>query len=445
MLSDYNIINEIGKGGMGCVYLATHNATGRKVALKMMSNQMTCYPEYRELFRSEVETLKLMNNPSVVHIEGDCFSDEKGNLYLPMEFVEGPTIDKIIKNQSPYAPPEAVSMMIKILKAIEYIHQRGKIHRDIKPSNIIIRPDGSICVIDFGIAKDIKIGSSGKTIGVIIGTDGYMSPEQANGYNIDHRTDIYSLGCLLFYMLTGKDAVTKESNSYATRLNILNTVMTPPSQYVNVPAELDQVYLKAVDKNMVNRYQDARSFRKALERIYTNSTDTNTWTVEIGKEADNDIVVSSQYVSRHHLTVTGIIREGQRIMIVKDHSSNGIGINGRKYHNETIPEIVYDDQTDFLPQIFLAGLPELAINWDEVTRILENRGWKEIIPPPPPPPEIEGLSLGIKILCILFPIVGWILWAAWKTDYPEKASCASKCSWIGFGVNILLSLLLAFL
>lgn len=444
MLSDYTIENEIGKGGMGCVYLATHNDTGRRIALKMMSNQMTCYPEYRELFRSEVETLKLMNNPSVVHIEGDCFSDEKGNLYLPMEFVEGSTIEKTVKTQSPYAPHEAVSMMIKILKAMEYVHQQGKIHRDIKPSNIIIRPDGSICVIDFGIAKDIKIGSSGKTIGVIIGTDGYMSPEQANGYNIDHRTDIYSLGCLLFYMLTGQDAVKKESNNYATRINILNTVMTPPSQFVNVPVELDHVYLKAVDKNMKNRYQDVKSFRKALERIYSTPDATNSWTVEIGKESDNEIIVANQYVSRHHLTVTGIIRKGKRVLMINDHSGNGTGVNGRKYHHEAVPEIIYDGNPESLPQVFLAGLPDLELNWIETINLLESRGWKAKVTPPPPP-EPEGLSLLLKIVSFLFPIVGWILWAVWKTDYPKKASSASKFGWIGFGVNIFVSLLSAFL
>ncbi len=435
MVTDYNINKEIGKGGMGCVYLATNKSTGKKIALKMMSNQMTCYPEYRDLFASEVQTLKLMNHPSVVRIEGDCFSDQAGNLYLPMEFVEGKTVEKEVKEKTPYPPKVAVGMMIKILEAIEYIHKQGKIHRDIKPSNIMVRPDGSICVIDFGIAKDIKIGSSGKTIGVIIGTDGYMSPEQANGYNIDHRTDIYSLGCLFFYMLTGTDAVKKATNNYETRLNILNTVMTPPSAFVDVPEVLDKVYLKSVDKNMTNRYQDARSFREALENVYATG---DRYVVKVGKLPDNDIVVPSQYVSRHHLTIEGIMlksgRQSQRVLKVTDHSRNGIGMEGRKYNNESLADINFDGNPSLLPEILLSGLPDLALDWQQVISMLEQRGWCPEVPPPPESP----VSAGLKIACFLFPIVGWILWGVWKSNHPQKALSTSKWAWIGFGVQFAL-------
>ena len=200
-MNDYKIIREVGKGGMGCVYEAA-DSYGNKIALKMMSAKAASHPDYREMFELEVQSLKKLSHPSVVKIIGEPFSDAGGNLYLPMEFVEGRTISQMVQSNGPIGEQEALSIFSKLLEVFSYIHSKACIHRDVKPSNIMIRPDGSVCVIDFGIAKDSKT-STGKTIGRVVGTDGYMSPEQANGYSIDTRTDIYSLGCLLHYMLSG--------------------------------------------------------------------------------------------------------------------------------------------------------------------------------------------------------------------------------------------------
>lgn len=444
--------NIIGKGGMGCVYRG-HDQNGNMVAIKMMSNQVSCYPEYRELFNSEVETLRRMNNPSVVHIVGNPFNDSAGNLYLPMEYVDGKTLEHYIKERGPMSEHDAIALMAQILDAMQYVHSQNCIHRDIKPSNIMLRKDGSICVIDFGIAKDAAVGSTGKTVGRIIGTDGYMSPEQANGLNIDRRTDIYSLGCVLFFILTGKHAVAKKQNSYETIQAILNAQMPLPSQVVKgISPNTDNVFLKAVDKNMMKRFQSAEEFKKALQ-AETSSADVHHThlidipTVRVGRASDNDIQIHSEYVSGNHLIIRGLeTDEGYGTICqleVEDISSNGSGLNGRRLYHQTVT-IDYTS-TAMLPQILLAGRGDCQLNWHEVISILKQQGWMaqittnktkpaDIPQPQPPTPADSSEKLGcvLSILSILAPVVGWVLWAVWKDQRPTQASTAAKCAWIGF-------------
>lgn len=454
----YTIIKQIGNGGMGCVYKAK-DPQGRIVALKMMSNKVTCYPEYRQLFQSEVDTLKLMDHPSVVHIVGDPYKDDAGNLYLPMEYVEGETLEQRVNRCGVFPMDEAVNIMCKILEALQYVHDRKRIHRDIKPSNIMLRPDGSVCIIDFGIAKDAKIGS-GHTVGHIIGTDGYMSPEQANGLNIDCRTDIYSLGCVLYYLLTGKHAISKGSNDYETICNILKNVPMLPSQAATgVPTTLDDVFAKAVDKNMTQRYQTAREFRDALEEAVGKCAPK----VTIGRQSNNDIVINNSDVSRHHLAIKGVespLTGGEsrfQLVITDLGSTNGTGLDGRLLRGDSM-SLDYNGTMNF-PVVMLAGKPELTLNWNEIMSKLRDKGWN---------PHITNTNvLGDNtnndshttsttiddttddnlnpILCVvsfLFPIVGWILWGCNHRQYPKKAKTASGLAWVGFAIGFILNIII---
>lgn len=387
----YTFIEKIGSGGMGCVYKAQDDH-GHIVAVKMMSNKVACLPDYREMFQAEVETLSRMDHPSVVHIVGAPYSDASGNLYLPMEFVEGLTLDRYIGNHGGMlSAQETIHIMGMVLDAMQYVHQRGRIHRDIKPSNIMLRPNGSVCLIDFGIAKDSRVGSGGRTVGRIMGTDGYMSPEQANGLNIDSRTDIYSLGCVMFYMLTGQHAVAKGKNEYETVCNILRGKMTPPSQArPGVSPLLDNVFLRAVDANMTVRYQTAAQFKDAILDV----TGQRLPRVTVGSQPDNDIVVKSDIVSRHHLTINGhthpITGGGNTWSIeVVDHSTNGTGVNGMllRHNTTSIPF----SGTAFLPMVQLAGLPQFTLNWQLIVALLKQRGWQPVdygAMMPPPIPQI---------------------------------------------------------
>ena len=294
-----------------------------------------------------------------------------------MEYVEGETIEQRIERSAKMEIGEAVDMMIKILEAMGYVHRSKRIHRDIKPSNIMVRPDGTICIIDFGIAKDARIGSTGHTIGQTIGTNGYMSPEQADGNNIDHRTDIYSLGCVFYYMLTGKHAVQKGSNQYETVANILYATMPLLSQSLpEVPPAIERIYEKAVDKNMMHRYQSASEFRQALLDLGNKCNAC----VTIGSSKDNDIVIDNEFVSRHHLEIRGEERTDRSgsahyELHLIDHSTNGTGIDGRPLHNSTIT-LHYSDRNT-LPEVLLAARTETPVDWDRVIEILRKKGWMQ--------------------------------------------------------------------
>ena len=324
-MNDYHIIREVGKGGMGCVYEAS-GPGGERVALKMMSAKAASHPDYRDMFEHEVQSLQKLSNPAIVKIVGKPFSDASGNIYLPMEFVEGQTIAQIVQENGPYKEQDALQIFSKLLDAFTYIHSRSCIHRDVKPSNIMIRSDGSVCVIDFGIAKDSRT-STGKTIGRIVGTDGYMSPEQANGYNIDTRTDIYSLGCLLHYMLCGAHAISKQSNDYETICAILeNNFPLVSEKGISISDRTQQAILTAVNKNMTLRFQTAEAFKSAL-------SGKTAYTVTVGR-ANCHINMPGEYVSGHHLDITWEQAGAQYQVTIRDHSTNGTGINGRKLHNE---------------------------------------------------------------------------------------------------------------
>lgn len=418
MIPGYSNIEEIGKGGMGCVYKAIDDKTGRTVAIKMMSNKVTCYPEYRTMFSSEAKTLSDLNHPSIVKMSGVAFSDDQGNLYLPMEYVEGETLLKHVLNNGPYSEKEGIDVMCQILDAMQYVYSHKKIHRDIKPSNIMLRPDGSICIIDFGIAKDAQI-QTGMTVGNVIGTSGYMSPEQAKGLNIDHRTDIYSLGCLFFFILIGHDAIAKAKNDYETKLRVLDTEI-PDVRSIN-PAISENTAMaiqKATDKNMMKRYQTPADFKHALEgNEFSRTNDYTQIEISVGRANDNDIIMehsTDKVVSQHHgkFIIIKTKPEAVPIIIYEDFSTNGTGVNGKYVHKaqEHIPLT----HVDMMPEILLAGRDEYRIKWLEVESnyrkqtgqaLFVQETDEDLKPLPPPTNPITGILVIIIVLLTILVII----------------------------------------
>lgn len=452
-MSGYTLVKEIGKGGMGNIYEGI-SATGRRIAVKMMSCKITNNPEFRELFYSEAASLKKMHNPYVVNVVGEPFADEQGNLYLPMEFVEGETMEQRVRKQGAYTESDARVLLGEILEAFAYIHSMGCIHRDIKPSNIMIRPNGKICVIDFGIAKDMKT-STGKTIGRIIGTDGYMSPEQAKGDSVDYRTDIYSLGCLLHFMLTGQHAILKKSNDYATICSILQDEF-PRAKDLNpqISAHIQEVILKAVDKNMLHRFQTVMEFKVALcgepsEEIKTEIIPDKI-SVTVGRKGC-DIIINGEYISGCHLEIeyreeilTGSTRS---FLLLTDKSTNGTSVDGRYLHHGNI-ELPFSFQRQYeLPDIFLAAREEYLLNWrDVIQRLKEKSGQEEqyeTVSSHELPESLTcrtvKLSTGYGILSFLFPIVGWFFWLQWKSVTPDRARIAARLAWGGFILGMIMN------
>lgn len=442
----YSPEQEIGHGGMGAVYKIQEN--GCTVAVKMMSNQVTCHELYRTMFYSEVKALKSMNHPSVVKILGEPYGDSEGNLYLKMEYIPGVTIQQYVTEHGCYSEKDAVIVMCKILDAMSYVHSTHNVHRDIKPSNIMLKPDGEICVIDFGIAKDMKT-HTGHTIGTQVGTHNYMSPEQVRALSIDYRTDIYSLACLLYYMVTGQDAVKKKQGNYETQIAILNDEFPHPKDLnPSLSDNFQKVLLKAADKDMRERYQTCSEFKQALlDMNGASGTKILKPVVTIGRDEKCDIVMKSDYVSGHHATIewvegsTGVWSHFR----YTDKSTNGTGIDGRYVHNENY-HINYSGchNIDTLPTVLLAGRSELLLDWNEVVRVFESKGITFSELPPSPKTIDDKLDMGLCILCFLFPIVGWVLGYVWRVSSPMRARRAALLGTVSFVLCFCLLVILLF-
>ena len=205
----------------------------------------------------------------------------------------------------------------------------------------MIRPDERICILDFGIAKDMGNNNSGTLYGTIIGSDGYMSPEQADGFSIDHRADIYALGCVFYYMLTGHHAYNTLASDFETRDNISKTPFPKLSKYSKVafPPKMQEILDHATNRNMMRRYQSCREFRMDLEKMLPGESPSHTIIsanksenifVTVGREGC-DILISDDRmkVSRSHLDITYRQFTGGRYYVITDHSANGTLVNGR--------------------------------------------------------------------------------------------------------------------
>lgn len=450
----YTNLVEISRGGMGVVYKGIETRQGlppRPVAIKMMSNKLTSNATYRTLFHAEVQSLLKMTHPGVVHIVGQPYADSLGNYYLPMEFVDGETLESLVRHHGPLSVRAAALFMIDILDALSYVHRHGVVHRDLKPSNIMIRRDNSgsrICIIDFGIAQDALRSIAGNN--VVIGTLNYMSPEQATqGAGIDHRTDIYSIGCVLYYMLTGRDAVPESSDSKKTCLSIRNGISTPPSAHTGVSTTFDAICAKATAVNMLQRYQSVAEFKKAILAAVPDILATCD-SISVGRNATCDIVIDDprHVVSGHHLDLRPVPVTGGpwRIEIV-DHSSNGTSVDGTRLCGAT-------RSVRFGAPVLLAGHSAYPLDWQRVADIFLRRDRIDIrssalpphpgphppappVPPVPPvPPSGGSLGFGMVVLCFLCPILGWILAGVWSQRQPRKSSAAFAAAWWGFGVSL---------
>src|SRR5262245_32667340 len=217
-LGVYQVLAPIGAGGMGEVYRARDTSLGREVAIKVLPVTLTTDPDRLERFEREARLLAALNHPNVAHVYG--FERSAAIPALVMELVEGPTLlDRIAKGPIPFH--EALAIARQLAGALDAAHERGIVHRDLKPANIKVRSDGTVKVLDFGLAKaiggeleaDVTQAVTGTFAGVVLGTPAYMSPEQARGHAVDKRTDIWAFGCVLLEMLTGRSAFARETVS----------------------------------------------------------------------------------------------------------------------------------------------------------------------------------------------------------------------------------------
>ena len=271
----YQILSPLGAGGMGEVYLALDTRLGRRVALKLLPSEFMQDAGRVRRFGLEAFAASALNHPNILTIYDIGRAD--GAHFIAAEFVEGRTLKSLIPG-APLRTEEALNVAAQVAEALSAAHAAGIVHRDIKPENIMLRPDGYVKVLDFGIAKltepgsakDSARGSNGaeKTeTGTVVGTVAYMSPEQALGRAVDHRTDVFNLGLILYELLTGKHPFRGETDA-ATFDAILNRDPPPPSlPDPEADRELERVLFRALEKDRELRYQTASDLRAELKRL----------------------------------------------------------------------------------------------------------------------------------------------------------------------------------
>ena len=263
-IPNYKILKKIGSGGMGDVYLAEHSLIKRKVAIKSLHSNLVKNTDFIKRFRKEGETLAGLDHPNIVRLNE--YIEHDGGLFLIMEFVEGVQLDNYIKNETgPIPEKELVSLFSQVLDAITYAHKKDIIHRDIKPSNIFVTADKKVKILDFGIAKLASENKGITKTGVQVGTVTYMSPEQVKGVSVDKLTDIYSLGVTLFQMAVGKVPY-DNTNAFNTQMQIVSEPFPKPTEfYPGVSRKIENIIIKATQKDKKDRYQSCEEFKKGLD------------------------------------------------------------------------------------------------------------------------------------------------------------------------------------
>ncbi len=267
----YNIIEKLGEGGMGVVYLAEDTKLKRQVAIKFLPHHISANEEERKRFEIEAQSAASLNHPNIATIYAIEEADDE--IFIVMEYVEGQELKDVIEHKhveaeyiQPLKPNDIINYAIQIAEGLEAAHKKEIVHRDIKSSNIMVTIDGKVKIMDFGLAK-IKGGSHLTTIGTTIGTVAYMSPEQAKGDEVDHKTDIWSFGVLLYEMLTGKLPFKGEYDQ-AVIYSILSEKPEPlPLTQKNFPPALANIIYKCLQKDQRTRYQSITEVLHDLKKI----------------------------------------------------------------------------------------------------------------------------------------------------------------------------------
>jgi serine/threonine protein kinase len=265
----YELGEVLGHGGMAEVRIGVDRRLGRTVAVKTLRPDLATDPIFQARFRREAQSAAALNQPSIVAVydTGEEKVDGVSVPYIVMEYVEGRTLRDVLREGRRILPERALEITADVLEALEYSHRAGIIHRDIKPGNVMLTPNGDVKVMDFGIARAVADASATMTqTAAVIGTAQYLSPEQARGESVDARSDIYSTGCLLYELLTGRPPFVGDSPVSVAYQHVREEPRPPSMLDPEVSPMADAITLKALQKKPLDRYQSAAEMRQDIER-----------------------------------------------------------------------------------------------------------------------------------------------------------------------------------
>ena len=263
----YELHRKIARGGMADVYLAHDQLLDRPVAVKVMFPEHAREQAFVERFRREAQAAANLNHPNIVAVYD--WGQQYGTYFIVMEYVDGRPLSEIIRTEGPLHPNRAAEVAADTAAALGFAHRNGVVHRDVKPGNILITPSGQVKVTDFGIAQaaNANAGDNLTQAGSVMGTATYFSPEQAQGHAVDPRSDLYSLGCVLYEMLTARPPFSGDTPVAVAYKHVQEQPLPPSRINPNVPSALDAIVMKLLNKDPFLRYPSAEDLRSDLRRF----------------------------------------------------------------------------------------------------------------------------------------------------------------------------------
>src|SRR5712691_8112009 len=266
LLGPYEILSPLGKGGMGEVYRARDKKLDREVAVKVLPQSVAADPDTLARFEREAKAVAALSHPNILAIHD--FGNQDGIAYAVTELLEGETLRGKL-DTGPIPQKQAVDYALQVAKGLSAAHEKGIVHRDLKPENLFVSKDGHVKILDFGLAKRVEAVAPGKETsaptgsghtepGTVMGTAGYMSPEQVKGLQVDHRSDIFSFGAILYELLSGKKAFKRDTNAETVAAIMRDEPLELSESGRNISPALDHVVRHCLEKDRSNRFQSAK-------------------------------------------------------------------------------------------------------------------------------------------------------------------------------------------